>query len=95
MGRVLNLSPLFTAQRIADELTARCGIEYFLQDEDEGAAFRLDPEKIQRVVDLARRDAVRGMPWLEVGEQELAFCRKLLRRSLIQRLTLGMIEAGF
>ena len=95
MAQVINLSPLYTAMRIADDLAQRCGLEYFTQAEPDGPAFRLDPEKLDRVVQLAGRDAARQAPWLKPSDQDLAVCRRLLRRALIRRLAVGMVEAGF
>ncbi len=95
MDQVINLAPLFAARRIAAELTERCGIEYFTLAEAEGPSFRLDPDKLDRVLDLARRDAERQAPWLPAATHDLELCRRLLRRSLIHRLAVGMIEAGY
>jgi len=92
---VINLSPWYTALRIADELAQRCGLGYFTQAEEQGPAFRLDPAKLDRVVELAGRDAARQAPWLAPSAEDLAVCRRLLRRTLIRRLAVGMVEAGF
>jgi hypothetical protein len=95
VARVLDLGPWFATQRIAAELTARCGIDYFTVPERAGPRFRLDPEKIDRVVELGRRQAARRSPWLPPDPHASARCRKLLRRELLQRLAGGLVEAGF
>lgn len=95
LAQVINLSPWYTAERIADDLTRRCGLSYFTRAEPDGPSFRLDPDKLDRVVELAGRDTARRAPWLAPSEQDLAVCRRLLRRTLIRRLAVGMVEAGF
>ena len=95
MAQLLDLGPWFATQRIAAELIARCGIDYFTVPEREGPRFRLDPQKIDRVVELGRRQAARRGPWLPPDPHSVARCRKLLRRELIQVLAVGMVEAGF
>jgi hypothetical protein len=92
---VLDLGPWFATQRIAAELIARCGVDYFTVAEREGPRFRLDPRKIDRVVELGRRQAARHSPWLPPDPHGATRCRKLLRRELIQLLAVEMVEAGF
>ncbi len=95
MAQLINLAPLFTARRIAEELTSRCGIEYFTMPEAEGPSFRLDPKKLDRVMELARRDALRQSPWLPPEDEDLSVCRRLLRRTLIHQVAVGLVEAGY
>ncbi len=92
--KVINLNPFFTAQRLVNELESKSGMDYFTLSEDNGPAYRLDPEKMERVMGLAKRDSDRNMPWLEASEHDLKLCRRFLRRTLIHKLALGLVEAG-
>ncbi|MBN2493444.1 MAG: hypothetical protein JXR96_02540 [Deltaproteobacteria bacterium] len=92
---VINLTPLFAARRIAAELLRRSGIDYFTLSEKEGPAFRLDPAKIDLVVDIAGRAAYREQPWLETRDRDVEHCRRMLRRDLIRELAVGMVLSGY
>ncbi len=94
MSKVINLAPFFKAQRLVEELESQSGMDYFTLREDSGPAYRIDPEKLDRIVSLATRDSRNHMPWLSVSERDLEFCRRFLRRTLIHKLALGLVEAG-
>jgi len=94
VSKVINLAPFFSAQRLVDDLESRSGMDYFTLRESNGPAYRIDPKKLERIVGLAKRDSNRQMPWLSASESDLALCRRFLRRSLIQKLAVGMVEAG-
>jgi hypothetical protein len=95
VGQVINLAPLFKARQIAVGLQHREGIDYFTLEEAEGPAFRLDPAKIEDVIEQGRRAAAQAAPGLALREPDLALCRRMLRRELIHDLAVNLLQLGY
>lgn len=89
-GDIVNIVPVLFARRIAGELMRRRGPDYFTLAEPRGPSFRLDPGKIELVVELARRDATRFAPALPPSARDLCYCRRQLRRDVIRQVTTGV-----
>jgi hypothetical protein len=87
-ARLLNLSPLFAAHRVAQGLIAQLGPEYFAHRELDGLAFRVDADRLGRVVDMGAAEASERCPWLAVGEADLARARRHVQRLLVRALAL-------
>lgn len=89
--RVINIAPLFSARRIAGELLRRRGPEFFTVEEEHGPSFRLDPAKLDLVVELARRDAQVLTPATPPSTWDLRYCLRLLRREVVQKVVSGIL----
>jgi hypothetical protein len=89
--RVINIAPLFSARRIAGELLRRRGPEFFTVEEERGPSFRLDPAKLDLVVELARRDAQILDPGTPASTRDLRYCLRLLRREMVQKVISGIM----
>jgi hypothetical protein len=96
LGELINLSPLFLARRNVHEILEREGIEFFTQVEKSGPAYRLDPVKLDWVVEQARQEAQLRSPSIQATptESDLAACRKAVRRDLIEALALSLLRWG-
>lgn len=94
MGELINLVPWFAARRIAAELQRREGLGYFTLTEPDGPAFRLDPLKLDMVVELGKLSALQSDPFLPMEPRDLATCRRLIRRELIHDLAVDLLHTG-
>jgi len=83
---LINLSPLFAARRVAEDLVRRLGADYFARVEPDGPAFRLDAARLDRVVEMGALRAAEECPWLPASDEDLARCRHHLRRRLVRAL---------
>ena len=93
--QLLNLAPLFVARQLVSQVLEAEGIEAFAFEEpDGGPVFRLDPDAIDEVVELARLDVEARRPWLRCDQQSLDLCRRFVRRRLIYEMAVGMVDSG-
>ena len=90
-GQVINIVPLLLARRIARQLLSRMGTAFFTLEEKRGPAFRLDPSKLDLVVELARRDTRVVAPEVPPSNGDLDTCRRHLRREMIQEVIAGAV----
>ena len=92
---LINLAPLFVARHMVSQVLEAEGIEAFaLEEPDGGPVFRLDPDAIDEVVELARLEVEARRPWLRSDAQALDLCRRFVRRCLIYEMAVGMVDSG-
>lgn len=94
MDRIVDLSCYFVSRRVAEEFRRQKGAGYFARTESDGLAFRLDERKLERVLEVGREAACRLRPERPAGPQDMALCRRLLRRDLIHDLAVNLLRTG-
>jgi hypothetical protein len=86
---IVDLTLCAEARRALDQVLARRGMKFFLKSGARGPA-RLDPRRIAWVVEVARRNATTSSP----DPDALSRTRRVVRKELIRRLALTLVEAG-
>jgi hypothetical protein len=92
---IVNLSVLFFSRKIAEGFLESRGMDHFILKEIDGPSFRLDPERLEEVVELGRLASLDHDPALPVSDCDLFYCRRQLRRELIQELAVSLLDAGY
>lgn len=92
MAEIYNLIPYFCARHMAQQLLQRQGAHFFVLSEPEGPAFRLDPHKIEWVVNSAVNTARRVAPNLPTSAHDLDVCRTWLQNDLLRKFIASHIR---
>jgi hypothetical protein len=82
---IYNLNPYFYARQMAHQLLARQGADFFTLSESDAPAFRLDPHKVEWVVNSALDAARKAAPNLTTSANDLHLCRTKLENELLRR----------
>ncbi len=91
MAELIDLGLLGEAKRLLDKLVDQRGIRYFMASEGP-RLLALDPSKVELVVRAAQRARERrGLP---PPEGALERCHTQVRRDLIRRVALAMLNTG-
>ena len=85
MADIYNLTPYFCARQMAHQLLQRQGADFFALSERDAPAFRLDPHKIDWVVNSAADTARRVAPNLPTSAHDLDVCRERLQNDLLRK----------
>lgn len=93
MAEVIELALHARARRILFLFLRRHGLDFFLEQRDDESFSRLDDRKIDLVMRLACE--ARRVPFGVDTEQQDDSARGMVRRILIRRLALSLVEAGY
>ena len=89
MSNVVDLTLVSRARRVLHAVLDERGLGFFLAASSRTP--RLDPRRIAWVVEAARRNVP---PRARRDPNALSRTRRVLRRELIRRLTVAMLQAG-
>jgi hypothetical protein len=92
MADIIDLTLVAHVRRLFHKLLETRGLSYFLQKEG-SRLFHLEPAKVELVLRAALR-ARRAEGAQPPPEAAVEYCRKLLRRELIQRVVKAMLQTG-
>lgn len=94
MAEVIQLALHARARRILMLLIRRHGIDFFLEQRPGEHFSRIDDRKVDLVMSLAGAPNS-PVPFSEASDSDEARCRAMVRRLLIRRLALDLVEAGY
>ncbi|RMG17107.1 MAG: hypothetical protein D6729_09585 [Deltaproteobacteria bacterium] len=94
MAEVIQLALHARARRILMLLMRRHGIDFFLEQRPGEHFARIDDQKVDLVLSLAGTSSS-PVPFDAPDDTEEARCRAMIRRILIRRLALDLVEAGY
>ncbi len=94
MAEVIQLALHARARRILMLLIRRHGMDFFLEHRPGEHFSRIDDRKVDLVLSLAGAPNS-PVPFAAASDSDEARCRAMIRRILIRRLALDLVEAGY
>ncbi len=93
MAELIDLSLLTDANQLLDKLLHKHGINWFLA-KDGPRLMALEKAKIDLVIETAIRARSRKSRSYKPPRQAVEHCRRQIRRQLIQRVAMAMLQTG-